>query len=186
MDEQQLIAGCKKGEAWARKTLYELYAPGMLSVCMRYVGNKESARDLLQDGFLKIFTKIDTYSGSGAFGGWIRRVFVTTALEHLRKNDALRLSLNFDECEELADEIEVSVLDRLSADDLHDCVSRLPNGYRTVFNLYAIEGYSHSEIAEILHIQEASSRSQFIRARNLLQKNVQSLIKHENAGRNKS
>ena len=129
MDEQLLIDGCMRGESWARKELYEQYAPAMMSVCMRYVGDRETARDLLQDGFVKIFTKIRSYSGSGAFG------------------------------------------------------AQLPPGYRTVFNLYAIEGYTHSEIAEMLHVQEATSRSQFIRARNALQKSVQSLIRHENAGR---
>ena len=90
MDEQLLIAGCKRGESWARKEVYELYAPAMMSVCMRYVNNRETARDLLQDGFIKIFTKIGSYTGSGAFPGWVRRVFVTTALEYLRKNDAIR------------------------------------------------------------------------------------------------
>ena len=139
MDEQLLIDGCMRGESWARKELYEQYAPAMMSVCMRYVGDRETARDLLQDG-------LDGYDDS-------------------------------------LEDINYSVLDRLSADDLLACVAQLPPGYRTVFNLYAIEGYTHSEIAEMLHVQEATSRSQFIRARNALQKSVQSLIRHENAGR---
>ena len=172
MDEQLLIDGCMRGESWARKELYEQYAPAMMSVCMRYVGDRETARDLLQDGFVKIFTKIRSYSGSGAFGGWIRRIFVTTALEYLRSSENTRLSVGLDGYD-----------DSLSADDLLACVAQLPPGYRTVFNLYAIEGYTHSEIAEMLHVQEATSRSQFIRARNALQKSVQSLIRHENAGR---
>lgn len=90
MDEQLLIDGCKRGEASARKELYELYAPAMMSVCARYVHDRETARDLLQDGFIKVFTKIQTYSATGPFGAWLRRVFVTTALEYLRKYDALR------------------------------------------------------------------------------------------------
>ena len=171
MDEQLLIDGCMRGESWARKELYEQYAPAMMSVCMRYVGDRETARDLLQDGFVKIFTKIRSYSGSGAFGGWIRRIFVTTALEYLRSSENTRLSVGLDGYDDSLEDINYSVLDRLSA------------GYRTVFNLYAIEGYTHSEIAEMLHVQEATSRSQFIRARNALQKSVQSLIRHENAGR---
>ena len=93
MDEQLLIDGCMRGESWARKELYEQYAPAMMSVCMRYVGDRETARDLLQDGFVKIFTKIRSYSGSGAFGGWIRRIFVTTALEYLRSSENTRLSV---------------------------------------------------------------------------------------------
>lgn len=181
MDEQLLIAGCKRGEASARRELYELYAPAMLSVCARYVNDRETARDLLQDGFIKIFMKIDTYQASGPFGAWVRRIFVTTALEYLRKCDALRSGARIDEFDEQVEDKDASVLDRLSADDLLECISRLPNGYRTVFNLYAIEGYSHREIADMLHIQEASSRSQFIRARKVLQDNVQSLIMQEDA-----
>lgn len=96
MDEQLLIDGCMRGESWARKELYEQYAPAMMSVCMRYVGDRETARDLLQDGFVKIFTKIRSYSGSGAFGGWIRRIFVTTALEYLRSSENTRLSVGLD------------------------------------------------------------------------------------------
>ena len=146
MDEQLLIDGCKRGETSARKELHELYAPAMMSVCARYVRDRETARDLLQDGFIKVFTKIQTYSATGPFGAWVRRIFVTTALEYLRKYDALRLSAPIDEYGEQVEDADASVLDRLSADDLLECISRLPNGYRTVFNLYAIEGYTgHAE-----------------------------------------
>lgn len=181
MDEQLLIDGCKRGEALARKELYERYAPVMLSVCARYVSDRETARDLLQDGFIKIFTRIQSYSATGPLGAWMRRVFVTTALEYLRKQDALRLSVRMDEYEEQLEDMDASVLDHLSADDLLGCIAQLPGGYRTVFNLYALEGYSHKEIADMLHIQEASSRSQFIRARKALQEIVQSLIMDEDA-----
>ena len=112
----------------------------------------------------------------GPFGAWLRRVFVTTALEYLRKYDALRSSAPIDEYGEQVEDVDASVLDRLSADDLLECISRLPTGYRTVFNLYAIEGYTHKEIAAMLHIQEITSRSQFARARKALQEMVQSLI----------
>jgi len=175
-DEEQLIAGCKEGKPWAQKKLFEQYASVMLSVCVRYVPNRETARDILQDGFIKIFTKIDTYSGVGSFGGWIRRIFVTTALEYLRQNDALKQSTRIEEYMNTIVDEEVTVLDKISSDDLMDCISRLPVGYRTVFNLYAIEGYSHTEIAEMLDISESTSRSQFMRARNILQKNVKFII----------
>jgi len=181
MNEQLLIAGCKRGEADARKKVYELYAPSMLSVCMRYVNNRETARDLLQDGFIKVYTKIDSYSGTGSFGGWIRRIFVTTALEYLRRNDTLRISTNIDDYNDVVENAGASALERISADELLACIAALPNGFRTVFNLFAIEGYSHAEIAEMLNIKESTSRSQFIRARKVLQKNVESLIMHENA-----
>jgi RNA polymerase sigma factor (sigma-70 family) len=175
-DEQRLIAGCKNAEPWAQRQVYELYASAMLSVCVRYVNDKETARDLLQDGFIKIFMKIDTYSGIGSFAGWMRRIFVTTALEYLRQNDALKQSESIDNYEYSIENADISILEKISADDLMQCVTELPNGYRTVFNLYAIEGYSHTEIANILTISENTSRSQFMRARKLLQQKVQSLI----------
>lgn len=171
-DEQEIIAGCKQGKASARKSLYEQFAPAMLAVCVRYTGNRETARDLLQDGFIKVFTKIDTYSASGSFAGWMRRVFVTTALEYLRQNDALKLSMSIDEVSGIADNENWSVVQKLSADDLLKCVSELPEGYRTIFNLYAIEGYSHAEIAKMMQIKEGTSRSQFARARQMLQKKI--------------
>ena len=121
------------------------------------------------------------YSGSGSFAGWMRRIFVTTALEYLRQNDALRQSASIEEYYNTIIDEKETVLDKISADDLMDCISKLPDGYRTVFNLYAIEGYSHSEIAGMLEINESTSRSQYMRARNILQKNVQLLIGHENA-----
>ena len=167
MDEQLLIDGCKRGEASARKELYELYAPAMMSVCARYVHDRDTARDLLQDGFIKIFTKIQTYSATGPFGAWVRRIFVTTALEYLRKYDALRSSAPIDEYGEQVEDVDASVLDRLSAG-------------------YAIEGYTHKEIAAMLHIQEITSRSQFARARKALQEMVQSLIAQDNVCRNRT
>lgn len=180
-DEQEIISGCKNGESWAQKTVYELYASAMLSVCVRYVGDRETARDLLQEGFIKLFTKIDSFSGSGAFAGWVRRIFVTTSLEYLRRNDALKQSASIDEYENQFENNDVSAVEKISADDLLACVAKLPSGYRTVFNLYAIEGYSHAEIAETLEISEITSRTQFLRARKLLQKNVELLIGKENA-----
>lgn len=171
-DEQDLIAGCKRGDSQARRRLYEQYAPAMLSVCTRYAGDRETARDLLQEGFIKVFTKIGGYSGSGSFSGWMRRVFVTTALEYLRQNDALKLSVSIDECGDRMDEESHSALESLSADELLKCIAALPDGYRTIFNLYAIEGYSHAEIARMMHIKESSSRSQFGRARQMLQKKI--------------
>ncbi len=174
-DEQRLITGCKKGETWAQKQVYELYASAMFSVCVRYVSDRETARDLLQDGFIKIFTKADTFSEIGSFAGWIRRIFVTTALEYLRQNNALRQNTAIDELDYAIADTDISVLDKISADDLLACVADLPNGYRTVFNLYALEGYSHAEIANLLNISENTSRSQFMRARKILQTKVEGL-----------
>ena len=149
----------------------------MFSVCVRYVSDRETARDLLQDGFIKIFTKADSYSGTGSFAGWIRRIFVTTALEYLRQNKAFLESASLDDLSYLIEDEDVSILDKISADDLMTCVSNLPNGYRTVFNLYALEGYSHAEIANLLNISENTSRSQFMRARKILQEKVREMCK---------
>src|ERR1035437_2670357 len=140
-DEERLIAGCKNAEPWAQKQVYELYASTMLSVCVRYVNDRETARDLLQEGFIKIFTKIEAYSGIGSFAGWIRRIFVTTSLEFIRKNDALKQSENIENYEYSIEDLDISVLEKLSAEDLLKCISELPRGFRTVFNLYTIEGY---------------------------------------------
>lgn len=180
-DEQEMIAGCKAGEAWAQKRIYDLHASAMMSVCVRYVNDRETARDLLQDGFIKLFTKIDSYAGTGSFAGWIRRIFVTTALEYLRQNDALKQSESIEDHSNYIENNDAGILDKISADDLMACISGLSDGYRTIFNLYAIEGYSHAEISDMLNIAEATSRSQFMRARKILQKNVQSLIGQEHA-----
>lgn len=178
--EEEIIAACQEGKSWAQKKIYELHAPTMMSVCYRYVNDRETARDLLQDGFIKIFTKIGSFSGSGSFMGWMRRIFVTTALEYLRQNEVLRQSLSIDEYSNYIEDVDVTILEKISADDLLTCVANLSEGYRTVFNLYAIEGYSHSEIADLLNISEITSRSQFMRARKILQKNVQLLLENEN------
>ncbi|MDL2310281.1 sigma-70 family RNA polymerase sigma factor [Parabacteroides sp. OttesenSCG-928-B22] len=186
MKEQQLIDGCRRGESWARKELYEIYAPLMMSVCMRYVNNRETARDLLQDGFIKVFTKFGEYAGRGALGAWMRRVFVTTALEYLRTTDALKLSVHIDDAAIHPVQTDESALDRLSTEELMQCVAQLPDGYRTVFNMYAIEGFSHKEIAQILGVSEITSRTQFIRARNALQKSVLSLIDKDHVRQSKT
>lgn len=180
-DEKQLIEGCRNGESWAQKLVYEQHASTMMSVCIRYVGDYETARDLLQEGFIKVFTKIDSYSGSGAFAGWVRRVFVTTALEYLRQNNALKQSTELDDFHTVFEDNQPSIIDNITADELLNCVAKLSEGYRTVFNLYAIEGYSHAEIAEMLQISENTSRSQFMRARNILQRNVENLLGKEYA-----
>ena len=174
MEEERLIKGCINGESWGRKTVYEQYAPSMMSVCQRYVCNREIARDLLHDGFIKLFTKIDTYSGAGSFNGWIKRIFVTTALEYLRQNKIIQYGKNVDEAEYETENIDISPFAHLSVNDLFSLIEKLPDGYRTVFNMNVIEGYSHFEIAKELGISENTSRSQYFRARQMLRKMVMS------------
>jgi len=174
MNEQQLIEGCKKGERLAQKSLYDTYSRKMMGVCLRYVNDRETARDLLQDGFVKVFTSLGSYSGAGSFEGWMRKIFVNCALEYLRKSDVLRESTDLDHTAELT-QPDCSVIAKLSADELMALVQQLPSGFRTIFNLFAIEGYSHKEIGELLNITESTSRSQLTRAKQLLQRKIQTL-----------
>ena len=174
MNEQQLIAGCKSRNRLAQRELYEKYSRKMLAVCLRYVNDKETARDLMQDGFIKVFTSIDTYTGSGAFEGWLRKIFVNCALEYLRRSDVLRESTDFDNTAELVQPDSNAISD-LSAAELMQLVRDLPAGFRTVFNMFAVEGYSHKEISEVLGITESTSRSQYTRAKQWLQKKIKEL-----------
>ena len=176
MEERQLIEGCVRGESWAQKTMYELHAPEMMSVCRRYAENRETARDLLHDGFIRLFAKMHTYSGAGSFGGWMRRIFVTTALEHLRQNDVLRYSVDMEVVDDLPDDDDISQFEYLTADDLLACIAFLSEIYRTVFNMHAIEGYTHAEIAKELEISENTSKARYARARRMLQKMVMNKV----------
>ncbi|MDR1499584.1 MAG: sigma-70 family RNA polymerase sigma factor [Tannerellaceae bacterium] len=176
MEEERLILGCARGEAGACEEVYKRFAPTMLALCRRYAGDIETARDLMQDGFVKVFLSARAYSGAGAFGGWVRKVFVTTCLEYLRRKDVLRYAVEVEGDGLDVEDVEAGVVDRLSAEDIMACIAALPTGYRTVFNLFAIEGYSHAEIGALLKISEITSRTQFIRARNSLRKSVRLLI----------
>jgi len=171
MDEKQLIKGCINNDRKAQQALYDKYSGRMMAVCLRYVRDTEDARDLLQEGFVKLFTNIHTYTGDGLFDGWVRKIFVNCALERLRHQDVLRNAEDIDEMDYLniPDESTVS---QLSAEEIMTCVRSLPVGFRTVFNMFAIEGYSHKEIGEKLNITESTSRSQYMRARKMLQKMI--------------
>jgi RNA polymerase sigma-70 factor (ECF subfamily) len=171
-EADRTIIACQKRDTLAQKAVYERYAPVLMSICYRYVPNRSLATDLLHDSFIKIFTKIDSYSGEGSFEGWMKRIVVTTALEYLRDSKAKLLVSLDDVSYENEENNDTNALEKLSADDLLKCISSMPDGYRTIFNLYAIEGYSHAEIAEMLNITESTSRSQFMRARNLLQQKI--------------
>jgi RNA polymerase sigma-70 factor (ECF subfamily) len=170
-DELQLIEDCKTGIAAAQKHLYEQYSRKMMGMCMRYVNNYETARDLMHDGFIKVFLNIGSFAHEGSFEGWMRRIFVTTSLEFLRKNDILRDSFDIASSYDMQENSE-TVIERISADELRGIIASLPTGFRSVFNLYAIEGYSHKEIGEMLGIAESTSRSQFARARVMLQQKM--------------
>ena len=143
----------------------------MFPLCIRYVKDRSLTEDILQDGFITLFTRIDTYKADGSFEGWARRIFVTTALMSLRKKDALKMSDELDTARGMKAET-VSQMQNIGYKELMELVMTLPAGFRTVFNMYAIEGYSHKEIAQMLGITETTSRTQFSRARAWLQNKI--------------
>ncbi len=147
--------------------LYQRYAPKMFGVCLRYAGTTDEAEDVLQEGFIKIFKKISSFRGEGSFEGWIRRIFVNTAIEHFRRKTYLQ---PITEKEEVQVETQyLSVLDNLAEKDIINLVQQLSPGYRTVFNMYVVEGYTHKQIGDILGISEGTSKSQLSRAKIILQ-----------------
>ena len=167
-DQDILLDACRKGDRKAQKRLFDRLAPKMFPVCIRYMGNRETAEDVLQEGFITLFTRLDSYSGKGSFEGWARKIFVNTALMQLRKNDALSGSDDIDAARSLSSDAP-SAVENLGYRELMKLIGSLPDGLRTVFNLYVIEGYSHKEIAEALGMEEATSRSKLQRARLRLQ-----------------
>ena len=168
---EELAAACTDGERKAQKKLFDRLAPKMMAVCLRYMGNREDAEDVLQEGFVTLFTKLDSYNGSGSFEGWARKIFVNTALMHLRKTDALGLSDDISEARTLFTE-EATPLQKMGYKELLELVSSLPADARTVFNMFVVEGYSHKEIAATLGCTEATSRSKLQRARLQLQEMI--------------
>lgn len=181
MDDSQLITACKKQNRDAQKALYELYAPKMMAVCMRYCRDDETARDLLHDGFLQVFTRISSYSGKGSFEGWLRKIFVNLALENYRQEKKRSDFLN-DLGKDGAAFLDAPADDPLDLGDvtrqeLLKIIHEMPEGYRTVFNLVIFEEVTHKEIAAMLGISENASRSQYFRAKSILQKKVQFLLK---------
>lgn len=176
---EKLIEGCVKGNRDSQRRVYEQYAPKMMSVCLRFMKNREEAEDVLQEGFVKVFRKVNTYSGSGSFEGWMRTIFVNTALRKLenRKRDIDQVHLD-NEVHHSAS-VEAEMMHALEYKELLKLVNSMPDGYRIVFNMYAIEGYTHREIAEKLQISEGTSKSQLARARAYLKKRVIALYQDQ-------
>lgn len=168
MTEEAILAGCIRNNATAQKELYARYSPKMLSVCYRFAHNREDAEDMLQEGFIKVFSQIHTFRNQGAFEGWIRRIVVHTCINILKKNKKFNESVDLIHATTLQVR-EESVPSIVQAKQVVECIRILPIGYRTVLNLYAIEGYSHKEIADMLDIEESTSRSQYTRARQMLE-----------------
>lgn len=168
MTEEAIFQGCLNNKASAQRELYNRYSPKMLSVCYRFAHKREDAEDMLQEGFIKVFSQIHTFQNKGAFEGWVRRIMVHTCINNLKKNKRFNESVDI----AYASSIQVreeSIPSIVQAKQVVECIRMLPMGYRTVLNLYAIEGYSHKEIAEMLDIEESTSRSQYTRAKQMLE-----------------
>ncbi len=166
--DSDLIKGCISGIRKHQENLYQIFSSKMYAVCLRYCNNSDDAQDVLQDGFVKVFKNLEKFRFEGSFEGWVRRIFVNTAIEHYRKKSNL---ISITESVELSHEDDNwTGLDRLAEKDILNIIKKLSPGYRTVFNMYVIEGYTHKEIAELLNINEGTSKSQLARAKSLLQK----------------
>ena len=168
MTEQAILTGCLNNDPVAQRELYNRYSPKMLSVCYRFAQNREDAEDMLQEGFIRVFTQMHSFRNSGSFEGWIRRIVVHTCINFLKKHK------KFNESLDLAYVVNIQLKEEtvpslMLARQVVECIRLLPVGYRTVLNLYAIEGYSHKEIAGMLDIEESTSRSQYTRAKTMLE-----------------
>jgi RNA polymerase sigma-70 factor (ECF subfamily) len=173
--ETDLIKGCIKDNAHCQRMLFEQYAGKMMSVCLRYANDTMEAEDIMQDGFIKVFQYLHQFKFEGSFEGWIRRIIVNTAIRHLEKK-----KIQFKEIDDSgsnAPKLDPYAYSHLGQDDLMKLINQLPEGYKLVFNLNVIEGYSHEEIAEMLHIQPGTSRSQLVKARKMLQHQILQLQK---------
>ena len=170
MTEAELILGLNRGDAKAHKALYEKYAGLMLGICLRYLKNQMDAEEVMLTGFVKVFQHIGQFENKGSFEGWMKRIMVNEALGFLRKKEPLHLAIEKDV---LHIATEATAEQDLAIEDLLRLLHELPAGYRAVFNLYAIEGYSHKEIGDLLHISEGTSKSQLSKARAMLQRRLQ-------------
>ncbi|HUR30111.1 MAG TPA: RNA polymerase sigma factor [Saprospiraceae bacterium] len=174
MQEHELIKRCEANDRTAQRLLYERFAPLLMSICRRYVG-QANAEDVVQDSFIRIFQYLVQYRHDGSFEGWVRRVCVNTCIRYLEKGKRLQIDFGLEGIPEHS--VEPDALSKMSADELMNIIDKLPDGYRTVFNLSVIEGYHHKEIAGILGIEESSSRSQLTKARKYIQRSLGSTQK---------
>ncbi len=168
MSEELMLQGCLDNLATAQEALYNRFSPRMLGVCYRYARNREDAEDMLQEGFIKVYSQIHQFRGSGALEGWIRKIIVHTCINNIKKNKKFSDSVDLVHASSLPIS-DNSIPSMMQAKEVVECIRLLPIGYKTVLNLYAIEGFSHKEIGAILDIEESTSRSQYTRARALLE-----------------
>lgn len=174
-DEHRLVKDCLRGDRQQQRALYEQYKVPMFRLCLRYARDRAEAEDLLQDGFIKVFSDLHQYSFQGAFGGWVRRVVLNVALQHVRKQQRLFPVLEMDAFANSLSS-EQDIIATLNVEALTNLIQKLPPGYRAVFNLFAVEGFSHQEIADMLEIEEGTSKSQLSKAKAMLRKMVERVM----------
>lgn len=179
MEEKELVKGCKAGDEKCRRFLYERYAPVLMGICLRYAKNEVEAEDLLHDAFLKIFTKLDSYRGEGSFEGWMKHIAVNTAINAYRKNKEERFAVDLEEIEGITPDVTISDSDPLTVKLLLQFIEELPPGYRTAFNLYEIDGYSHKEVAAMVGCSEVTARSQLYKAKCALKQKIEQHLKNK-------
>jgi len=173
--EQDLIKGCINNDGKCQKELFRRFAGKMLVVCMRYARHRMEAEDMLQDAFIKVFKNLSFFEAKGSFEGWVRKIVVNTALKHIDKKSFTKEQIGGEQ--DYDPGADPDIFSHLGEKDLLKMVASLPDGYRVVFNLYAIEGFSHKEIADLLEIGESTSRSQLVKARKMLQDMVLNMQK---------
>lgn len=195
----QIVQECRQYNKLAQKLLYEMYAPQMKGLCFRYVGDSETVKDIVQDGFIKVFSKIKQFDGKGSFEGWMKRIFINTAISHIRKHNKKNNHISFEDVDESnfiesdmhqsdkqidiiskninskKENIELVLSAELSEAELMKALQRIPEKFGTVFNLFSIEKIKHDEIAKILDIEITTSRTRLLRARCLIQKELHAI-----------
>jgi RNA polymerase sigma factor (sigma-70 family) len=179
LNEEQLIQGCIKNKRKAQKQLFDKYSSVLLGVCMRYARNRDEAEDILQEGFVKVFMRLNQYEGKGSFEGWMKRVMVNTALSYYRQNLKHYYHQDIEEISEIKLDDAGIEESEFSEEEIMEIIKNMPDGFRVVFNLYAIEGYKHREIAELLGIDVNTSKSQYSRAKKFIQQKLFELNKEK-------
>ena len=168
LNDEHLISECLQNNRVAQKSLYDKYAAKMMGVCLRYTNSKEDAEDVLIEGYTNIFQKLSMYKGDGSFEGWMKRIMINTAISHFRSNSKYRFHQDIDEVQNISEHQE-TVIEKMETQRIMKLVNSMPEGYKMIFNLFAVEGYTHREIGEMLNLSEGTSKSQFSKARKWLQ-----------------
>ncbi len=177
LTERDLIQNCLNGDRKSQRDLFDNYAAKMLAVCQRYGRTNAEAEDMFQDGFIRVFTNLGKFNHKGSFEGWVRKIMINSALKIVSKKAFQKEKIGIEDFQEHTTKVIPEVFSKLSVDELTILISELPEGYKIIFNLYAIEGYSHKEIAKMLNIEVSTSRSQLVKARRTLQRKIKDIQK---------